>query len=80
MENLFSLVYRDHLTVDITKFIDIISVFVLTVSLRVGMNETNVDLFAYRYCVEFEVLKASKACRKEPSYSSLREGKCTVSL
>ncbi|GLV36931.1 uncharacterized protein CBL_02234 [Carabus blaptoides fortunei] len=26
------------------------------------------------YCVEFEVLKASKACRKELQYSSLREG------
>ncbi|XP_049942532.1 somatomedin-B and thrombospondin type-1 domain-containing protein-like [Schistocerca serialis cubense] len=26
------------------------------------------------YCVQFEVLKASKACRKETSYSSLREG------
>ncbi|XP_023715451.1 somatomedin-B and thrombospondin type-1 domain-containing protein [Cryptotermes secundus] len=26
------------------------------------------------YCVEFEVLKASKACRKEPNFSSLREG------
>lgn len=26
------------------------------------------------YCVEFEVLKASKACRKETSYSSLKEG------
>lgn len=26
------------------------------------------------YCVEFEILKASKACRKEPSFKSLREG------
>ncbi|KAJ8916520.1 hypothetical protein NQ315_000162 [Exocentrus adspersus] len=26
------------------------------------------------YCVEFEVLKASKACRKEDSYKALKEG------
>ncbi|XP_069683285.1 somatomedin-B and thrombospondin type-1 domain-containing protein-like isoform X2 [Periplaneta americana] len=26
------------------------------------------------YCVEFQVMKASKACRKEPNFSSLREG------
>ncbi|VEN59394.1 unnamed protein product, partial [Callosobruchus maculatus] len=27
-----------------------------------------------RYCVEFEVLKASKACRKEDNYKALKEG------
>lgn len=27
-----------------------------------------------RYCVEFEVLKASKACRKEQNYGALKEG------
>lgn len=27
-----------------------------------------------RYCVEFEILKASKACRKESSYNALKEG------
>ncbi|KAJ8969622.1 hypothetical protein NQ317_002428 [Molorchus minor] len=26
------------------------------------------------YCVEFEVLKASKACRKEDNYKALKEG------
>ncbi|XP_076253898.1 somatomedin B and thrombospondin type 1 domain containing protein vexed [Rhynchophorus ferrugineus] len=26
------------------------------------------------YCVEFEILKASKACRKEESYNALKEG------
>ncbi|XP_050299764.1 somatomedin-B and thrombospondin type-1 domain-containing protein [Anthonomus grandis grandis] len=26
------------------------------------------------YCMEFEVLKASKACRKEPDYKTLKEG------
>ncbi|KAK7871272.1 hypothetical protein R5R35_007556 [Gryllus longicercus] len=28
----------------------------------------------HEYCVQFEVLKASKACRKETAYASLREG------
>lgn len=32
-------------------------------------------LFCFRYCVEFEILKASKACRKETNYSALKEGK-----
>ncbi|RZC34768.1 hypothetical protein BDFB_007544 [Asbolus verrucosus] len=27
-----------------------------------------------RYCVEFEILKASKACRKEVNYGALKEG------
>nr|XP_022920519.1 uncharacterized protein LOC111428986 [Onthophagus taurus]XP_022920520.1 uncharacterized protein LOC111428986 [Onthophagus taurus]XP_022920521.1 uncharacterized protein LOC111428986 [Onthophagus taurus] len=26
------------------------------------------------YCVEFEVLKASKACRKEETFNALKEG------
>lgn len=30
--------------------------------------------FIFRYCVEFEILKASKACRKEVSYNALKEG------
>ncbi|KAJ8956286.1 hypothetical protein NQ318_015022 [Aromia moschata] len=30
--------------------------------------------FTVGYCVEFEVLKASKACRKEESYKALKEG------
>jgi hypothetical protein len=30
--------------------------------------------------VEFEILKASKACRKEANFSSLREGKKIKSL
>lgn len=32
-------------------------------------------ILCFRYCVEFEILKASKACRKEKLYSALREGK-----
>lgn len=35
-------------------------------------------LFSYRYCVEFEILKASKACRKETNYGALKEGRCAL--
>lgn len=32
----------------------------------------------YRYCVEFEVIKASKACHKLPPYNKLAEGKISM--
>lgn len=32
------------------------------------------SVLTFRYCVEFEVLKASKACRKLPPYNKLIEG------
>ncbi|KAG5868681.1 hypothetical protein JTB14_006568 [Gonioctena quinquepunctata] len=32
------------------------------------------QFFKSRYCVEFEVLKGSKACRKEENFKSLKEG------
>lgn len=31
-----------------------------------------------RYCVEFEVIKASKACHKIPPYNQLAEGMYTL--
>lgn len=37
-------------------------------------NWKHVRLSLCRYCVEFEVLKASKACHKLPPYNKLAEG------
>lgn len=34
--------------------------------------------FPFRYCVEFEVIKAAKACHKLAPYNKLAEGKVLI--
>jgi hypothetical protein len=36
------------------------------------------SLILYRYCVEFEVIKATKACYRDPVYKQLTEGERVV--
>jgi hypothetical protein len=38
----------------------------------------SLSLSFYRYCVEFEVIKATKACYKDPIYKQLTEGERVV--
>ncbi|XP_017779796.1 PREDICTED: somatomedin-B and thrombospondin type-1 domain-containing protein-like, partial [Nicrophorus vespilloides] len=44
-------------------------------NLRINYPEENLEYDpAKQYCVEFQVVKASKACKKESNYEALKEG------
>lgn len=49
-------------------------IFYCSIYFQIWFIKFNISPFISRYCVEFEVTKAAKACHKLPPYNKLAEG------